>query len=129
MVRVMLNSIPLVAKITVWICIAHLWIIICTLVYVKIEGLPTKRNIENDSATKTFPVSESELVSRILTDLKLDFTDLKTQPSRKLEFQKEYERRWKTNKKLALRKQFNDVSKTYIFVLLSHAGIGMFYII
>lgn len=119
----MLDSIPLVAKITVWICIAHLWIIICTLVYVKTEGLPKTHN-----KNTTYPVSESELISRILSNLKLDFSDLKKQPTRKLEFQEEYERRWKVNKRLSIRKQFSDVSKTYVFVLLSHAGIGKLFI-
>ena len=122
----MLDNLPLVAKITVWICIAHLWIIVCTLVYVKHEGLTThKHNNIGNVSVATFPVSQSELVSQILTDPELNFSDLKILPSRKLEFQKEFERRWRANKKFAVLKQFKDVSKTYVFVLLSHAGIGM----
>ena len=122
----MLNNIPLLTKITVWICIAHCWIIICTIVYVKLEGLPQQQRNDNNNATATtttttLPVTESELVSRILSD----FSGFKTSPrERLLEFQKEYERRWKENKKLVVRKHFNDVPKTYVFVLLSHAGIG-----
>ena len=92
----------------------------------KHEGLNThKHNNIGNVSVATFPVSQSELVSQILTDPELNFSDLKILPSRKLEFQKEFERRWRANKKFAVQKQFKDVSKTYVFVLLSHAGIGM----
>ena len=73
----MLDNLPLVAKITVWICIAHLWIIVCTLVYVKHEGLTThKHNNIGNVSVATFPVSQSELVSQILTDPELNFSCL-----------------------------------------------------
>ena len=114
----MLASLPLLARITVWVCVAHCWIIICTIVYVELEAVPSSTESINNQPTR--PLTQFEIVSRLLLDLKTDFSDLE----QRTVFQKEYERRWKANIKLLGQKRFSDVSKTYVFVMLSHAGIG-----
>ena len=84
--------------------------------YVELEGVHRTNH--------TLPLTEPDLVATTLSDLKIGLSELKTDSAKKTLFDREYERRAKENDVLKKRRQFNDVSKTYVFVLLAHSGIG-----
>ncbi|XP_066917277.1 uncharacterized protein [Clytia hemisphaerica] len=110
------SYLPFVSRITVWVCLAHSWIILCSIIYVELEGVHRTNH--------TLPLTEPDLVSNTLSDLKISLSELKSDSAKKTVFKREYRRRTKENEVLKKRREFNDVSKTYVFVLLAHSGIG-----
>jgi hypothetical protein len=90
--------------------------------YVHIEGSSAKNR------TDAAPLKQTDLVIRTLSDLKLSaLSELKGNRVRREEFAREYEKRLKRNREKETMMQFRDISKVYVFVLLSHTGIGKFH--
>ena len=83
----------------------------CSIVYVELEGFKKGKNIIID---------EAELAVNIISDIK----DLQTSEKSKLLFRERFQTKLVDLHYWKVRNEFNDVSKTYVFVLLAHATIG-----
>lgn len=156
------GSIPKTTQIVVWICIAHFWILICTIVYVELEGVTKNRHHysitdESDLAIDVLSGLHREasdsMEIKVAGGIKADnikeirapgviteikdpgdvtkikeasdiITEIKKSRILREKFRTDYAKKLKTLKHWKIRNEFNDVSKVYVFTLLSHTTIG-----
>ncbi|XP_057311527.1 uncharacterized protein LOC130649289 [Hydractinia symbiolongicarpus] len=111
-----MNSyIPTAAKITVWICLAHFWIISCSIIYVTLEGYD-KSTYSDDELDKFFVKTFSKQTNR--------FSRSNTKLYK--EFKRRYNEIIDKSQYWKHRKKFNDISKVYLFVLSTHTTVGSY---
>ena len=101
------------ASLVFWLCLCHLWIVLSSFVYVKIEGYEVKKT----------DFVESYLLNIFSTDTQ-KLLDVGSQEYKK--FEGGYKGALKKQNYWQVRRKFNDISKVYMFVLSSVTTIGMF---
>jgi len=111
-----MSCFPTSATIWIWICIAHIWLFVSTIVFMQLEG-----------CAEDIPLNHVDVY---LNDVLNNHTDLTVVGSVKskefLKFKEGYNEALSREVYWRMRNEFNDAAKVYIFVLSSYTTIGNF---